>query len=197
MAIIRSLTTVGIILNLAGLLLIYQSLLTSQQAVKIAHDAGVVAMDTEKRQLRAYVIASTSELTNFAENGIGHVIGDLENMGQTPVTDAHWLSGINVLPLEGDFSYPDCDAVNQQDEGSSWFFGKSAHPVKDRATPFTVDEINDVKSDNKLIVFHGRVCYKDVFKEQRYTDFCFQWRWDAKINSLQQGIYRKNGNGST
>ena len=80
-----------------------------------------VANDTERRQLRAYVnIGSKDELSNFVENGKAHVQGVAENVGQTPVYDATWVSGINVLPTSGQrFSYSSCEQIMRSADAKS------------------------------------------------------------------------------
>ena len=42
------------------------------------------ARDTDKRQLRAYVIVRSQELQKFGQGEVGHVQGIVENVGQTP-----------------------------------------------------------------------------------------------------------------
>jgi hypothetical protein len=61
--------------------------------------------------------------------------------------------------------------------GHKWFFGKMAYPEKDRNAPFTPDEVRLVKAGDSAVYFHGRVCYFDIFKEIRSTDFCIYWAW--------------------
>jgi hypothetical protein len=152
------------------------------------------ANDTEIRQLRAYLIVSGKTLTNVAFDQKVHVDGMFDNMGQTPVYDATWISGINILPypLTGEIPNPECAKIVELPGVQKWFFGKQTYPTKDRETPVTIEEINQINSRSFAIYFHGRVCYYDIFKKLRRTDFCVLWREEGK--GFGPATYCENGN---
>ncbi len=154
----------------------------------------ITAEDTEKRQLRAYVIIKTNELEKFGEGNFAQSI--VENVGQTPVYNGSWLSGINVsgYPMAGIGENADCKVIMSQPDAGRWFFGKFIYPDKDRKTAFTVDEIKSIKDGIAAVYFHGRICYVDIFNETRYTDFCMYWKWQN--GSLAPANYCPRGNGA-
>ena len=73
-----------------------------------------------------------------------------------------------------------------------WFFGKFSYPDKDRNRRFSKDEIESVQANRADIYFNGRVCYKDIFKKVRHTDFCIFWRWQN--GHLRNANYCDQGN---
>lgn len=195
---------VGLVFNIAtfvgavvGVCIAYNAFQESRRSANEAHrqaDAAEsqigIAKDTAVRQLRAYVVVSSKELERFDEGQIGRVQGILENLGQTPVYEAVWVSGINVFPPAGAFTYPECKDIMR--DSKKWFFGKFSYPDKDRATVFTADETSRVKSGQAGVYFNGRVCYRDIFKEIRRTDFCIRWAWQN--GSLGTATYCDQGN---
>jgi hypothetical protein len=152
------------------------------------------ARDTAKRQLRAYVIVRSQELQKFGQGEVGHVQGIVENVGQTPVYNATWRSGINVAeyPMTGDIGYPNCRDIEKESSTPTWFFGRISYPDKDRDRPFTPDEVTRIQAGRAAAYFHGRFCYHDIFGELRRTDFCMFWAWSG--SGLQQANYCPRGN---
>jgi len=73
-----------------------------------------------------------------------------------------------------------------------WFFGKISYPDKDRDRVFTTSEIDQIKAGHAVIYFNGRICYQDIFKKIRHTDFCIQWIW--KSGNLSPATYCDKGN---
>jgi hypothetical protein len=163
-------------------------------AAYFARYQGWVAKDTEKRQLRAYVIFRPNGLERFEPNDIGHVQAVLENVGQTPVYDGTWSSGISVLPSGQivNVALEPCESIMRAPDARRFYFGKVAYPDKDRDRVFSVDEINDIKIGTSTLLFIGRVCYRDIFKEVHRTDFCVRWRWAG--NNLGPATFCENGN---
>jgi hypothetical protein len=139
-----------------------------------------IAKDTEKRQLRAYVVIGRMDLQRFGVGNIAHVEGLIENIGQTPAHDAGWQSGINILDyrVEPTFRYDDCSVIRKLPEYPRWSFGKNSPVDKDRLTAFTTDEINHIQNGMAAIYLHGRLCYLDIFEEEHFTDFCVYWKWE-------------------
>jgi hypothetical protein len=73
----------------------------AKRAADEAHRQANAAEDTEERQLRAYV--ALGEFKKVEKFGVGekpHLIIGLDNVGQTPVYEATWNTGIGV------FNYP-------------------------------------------------------------------------------------------
>lgn len=152
--------------------------------------------DTMESSQRAYVIVKIGlkELERFEEGNIAHVEGVFENMGQTPVYNGTWMSGINVLedPMNGEFPYPQCEEMFKSPDAGQWSFGKITYPAKDRNVVFTKDEIESIKNGKKAVYFNGRFCYRDIFKKIRHTDFCMYWKWEG--DKLGRSSYCQRGN---
>jgi hypothetical protein len=134
-----------------------------------------VARDTEKRSLRAYVLVSlSSPLQGFAPGQKLSVTAVLDNVGQTPVYDATWISGFNFLPyplssaIEWHYT---CAETMKLPAAQHWFFGKQATAYKAGESPLTGDEIARIRAGKDGIYFVGQVCYRDIFQVVRETDF--------------------------
>jgi hypothetical protein len=159
--------------------------------------AALIASDTEQRDQRAYVLVTEVQpIQNYlGTGGRIHVFSAFENIGKTPVYDARWVSGIDVLPYQPHSSEPrntsDCDAIMKLPEGLRAFFGKKQSFDKERKSPFTQAEIDAVNSGQSAIFFFGRVCYSDIFKYSHYTDFCLYWR---SINNALVAEFCPTGN---
>jgi hypothetical protein len=152
----------------------------ARRQAKAAEDQLGVQKDTEERQLRAYVILNNDFklAEGFRAGGTPHVRAILENVGQTPVYDLTWVSGFNVrpYPLNEQSTYDTCDALLAQPNANRWFFGKSTEIEKFRPSALTADDMLPVLAGNSAIYFHGRICYRDIFKKARQTDFCVSFR---------------------
>jgi hypothetical protein len=155
----------------------------------LVHDA----KDTSERQLRAYVILARNykKIEDFELGKKPHIMTTIENVGQTPVYNGTWISGLNVLPnpLPGKFSYADCDIIMKQPDAKQWFFGKSADIDKERDREISAEEIKQLKEENYALFFHGRICYRDIFQKIRTTDFCMRFFLGRDTNeSVRQKI---------
>jgi hypothetical protein len=144
-------------------------------------DSLAIAKDTEKRQLRAYVVIGRMDLHRFGVGNIPQIQGIIENIGQTPAHGAGWESGINIFEYKANptFTYDRCSVIRRLPEYPQWAFGKTSPVDKERPTAFTVDEIKRVQDGRAAIYFHGRLCYLDIFEEEHFTDFCIYWKWES------------------
>lgn len=160
-----------------------------------------IAQDTAKRQLRAYLAVSVPDnaLHNFGEGKKALVQGILDNMGETPAYKAGWMAGVNVQENTEEirWAYDSCATIMKQPGSSEWFIGKKpSFPDKERKTPFTKKEIDEIMASKAAIYFHGRVCYLDIFEETQALDFCIFWDWDRNNNRLNTvGTFCRHGNG--
>ena len=149
-----------------------------------------IAADTEERQLRAYVIVSSQGMKNIVLDQKAQSTAIWDNVGQTPVYDATWEAGINVLlfPMTGEFSYADCGAIMKDPSAKHSFFGKQIGIEKSRSQAFTKEEMPAIDAGTSAVYFNGRICYKDIFNKVRRTDFCMYWR------KGENGSYCDKGN---
>ena len=142
-----------------------------------------IANDTEKRQLRAYVmIAITNPVKLAAGSSVTvHVIA--VNSGQTPVRNlsirAEILSFSDIQQFYRTLSKADTLPVIQ--EGS--FFGKDHDMQMSSERSLTQEEV-DRLGKSVFLAFVGRVTYYDVFNEVHHTYFC---RYYPEVNAQITG----------
>lgn len=139
-----------------------------------------IAQDTEKRQLRAYIVEDGADLQGFGIGSKAQVEVLFVNMGQTPAHDAVWLSELAVLDYTGGqtFSPHECRLARNAPENPKWMVGKSKQFTKYWPTAFTAEEVARVQAGTAVIYFHGRFCYLDIFEEERHSDFCMYWKFE-------------------
>jgi hypothetical protein len=171
----------------------------AMRQTKAAEDQVATQSDTEERQLRAYVIVGSKFLSHFAENDILYVQGIFDNLGQTPVYDGVWLSGVGVRAYpafeESALSYPTCKQIMEMPGTQKWYFGKIAYPDKYATERLKGDEIASVKGGASAVYFRGRFCYRDIFRKVRNTDFCIFWLWqDGKMDTAGGDYCRSSNN---
>jgi hypothetical protein len=131
-----------------------------------------IAEDTAKRQLRGYLIIGSNDIPKLAEGIQPFVKVTIQNMGQTPTYDGAWISGVNVLdyPLRQTIVNDDCINVMKDPTAPKWMIGKSSDMEKWRDIPFQASEVKAIHDGKSAIYFHGRICYRDIFKEVRHTE---------------------------
>ena len=171
---------------------------TSLAAVFTFYQAWI-ARDTAKRQLRAYVIVSSKHIPKLQEGIKPFIESTIDNVGQTPVYDACWISGVNVMeyPLPPEIISKDkkaCSNVMNQPDAPKWFFGKATFAEKWRDVPFQASEVKAIQEEKAAVYLVGRVCYLDIFRDVHYTDFCMYWKWEN--GRLGTAIYCPQGNGA-
>jgi hypothetical protein len=164
-----------------------------------AHRQANAAEDTEERQLRAYV--ALGEFKKVEKFGVGekpHLIIGLDNVGQTPVYEATWNTGIGVFnyPMPADLPviipYPACSDLMGRPDAKHWFLGKTRDAEKEKDQALTPAEITNLTAGTSAVYFHGRICYRDIFNKIRRTDFCVLWRWQN--GRFGDAIFCEKGN---
>lgn len=160
----------------------------ARRAADAATKQAAIAEDTEKRQLRAYVIFTNAVADLPKENTIPTVHSVFDNIGQTPAYRASWTSGINVVPTGLNIlQTADCRSVIDAADARLWYFGKQFFPFKERVgSPYTKEEMDVITNGIAQISFTGRLCYEDIFREVHHIDFCVSWRMEN--NRLSEPI---------
>jgi hypothetical protein len=137
----------------------------------------ITADDTEKRQLRAYIVVTAArfgkdETMGKFKRGICNgdscellIYYDVSNEGITPAYDLEKLVDVQ-FPYTGtlEFRYTDGTAAYLAKQHT---FG----PVRTRG--FSDEEINAIASGNPQFAFAGQITYRDIFGNQWPTNFCF------------------------
>jgi hypothetical protein len=160
---------------------IMQSTVTDAKiAAEAARDSAETMKDTAKKQLRAYMSFTTSNISSFDETHGPKIKVSYTNHGQTPASDLMLYVYIGVMPYEGilNAALPDIQ--------ESFTPGKRIiHPNASKAErPFAIyesdlflsgEELARIRNKTYALVWGIKVKYMDVFgKEQRITQ-SFYW----------------------
>jgi hypothetical protein len=139
------------------------------------------SQDTERRQLRAYVGASTGDsptISSMYPPALPSLTVYIKNTGQTPAYQVTHLSGAAVgpYPLPKTFDFSNTMQPDDLPEPITVFPGRlegiAIEITSNRA--LSDDEINGLATGkNKRLYFWGTVTYQDAFSASRYTNFCF------------------------
>ena len=167
-----------------------------------------VAKDTEKRQLRAYIV-----ITDFSvvcpdcgddtggppwpfRNTVRYKV---ENSGQTPAyhvrNTSYWITVDEVGPyavIADDFAYEDVNLVEDK------FYGEidvgrdknrdSGGEIKAEAIPIFKSAVNKEKS----LFIYGHVDYCDIFNEPHSTAFCYRYMPNSDNGHLSCRHFKGN-----
>jgi hypothetical protein len=141
-----------------------------------------VAEDTEKRQLRAYVIVKSAA---FAKDDSGKLKFGRQYPGGKELLIYYTVSNEGVTPAYDVFrqitvEYPFANRFNfDYTDGTAAYVSKehTFGPIITRA--FSDEEVSDIlkggEDGGKLLVFAGRITYKDIFERPWPTFFCFAY----------------------
>jgi hypothetical protein len=146
------------------------------------------------RQLRAYVTTTNIELHcpscdipdyEAPKVKAGSLIKDvvivtLQNGGQTPAYNLSAHLNWQPMPygsrLPIDYPYKDRDTVGQ-DNLKPLESHTASNPGKE--APFTfmisVDEVKKAQAGKSMLYFYGHADYRDIYKRNRSTTFCFAY----------------------
>jgi hypothetical protein len=196
----RATAIAAIIAAVAACYGLYQAVDAANQARRQADAAQQqvrVMADQEKRQLRAYVVpVAFSVPANYAENQRPSVRITFENIGQTPAYDVIW--SFTLAP----FAYPqsgpvaggpaDCGEGPDQQWSHKSFIGKGLAIDKDGVAVLSQLNIQAIKAWRQALYFAGRICYRDTFGAQHWTEFCEVWVGEG--SELGSGVGCSFGN---
>jgi hypothetical protein len=163
------------------------ALIAAIAATLLGSYQGWVARDTEKRQLRAYMVLTDlgvfcpdcgdkSLVTDILPNIKNSMRTRLENNGQTPAREVNgitnwWSIQGNGASLPADFAFPDHARTGFVSNSE---IGKDKH--KDSAEEFDQSAIATFKDavDGRITLFiYGHVDYCDIFREPHSAAYCF------------------------
>ena len=160
-----------------------------------------VTQNTAEQQLRSYVIINTmvnpytgNEIENVKLNGLAKFNIRIADVGQTPVYNLVFQGTMAIEKEPRVSSWDNCSVIYALPGNGPQFFGKETSNTLPGKDPFTQSQIDGIMQGDYKIILAGRACYQDVFKEQRWTDFCFLWGWDMDKNTLGKSEFCKVGN---
>ena len=132
-----------------------------------------VAGATARRQLRAYVFITGTEITSVAvqTQPVSQLI--IRNTGQTPAHDVMVFGNMvfDEFPLKKDlpvlvFSDPQLTKENlgPGSERYKWDYS---------LTPMSADQMAKLQAGTHALYVYGEIRYRDVFKKKRYTKYLY------------------------
>jgi hypothetical protein len=175
----------------------YATLLLAGGTIALAVFTLCLVIDVEnaaERQLRAYLYVGSFD-THFEKNPDGSstftVTPSSKVFGKTPAASVH---PIWVLVMSS--SSPGSTAfVRDQGTGSTnnlvQILGQD-HKIGPKSIKITNTDIEDLKNHTKMIVAVGTATYRDVFKKDRWTDFCVAFNWNDLTNNNAQLCHTLN-----
>jgi len=177
-------------LTIVTLLLFLATLGLYQATRDLVHDADHNA----RRQLRAYVNVTQSELEMLGPEKPGKITVWIKNSGQTPAYKLQYSMNIFVGP------YPLKETVPIKQGEATSILGPSVEvllgPAELGAT-LTQDQVKEVYSGRMAVYAQGIVRYVDAFNEERATKFNLFYRGNGR--TTQEGVplrlsHAKEGN---
>lgn len=164
---------VSAILSAMGLIGILLSLRQTDRSLREAKNANAIALETSKRELRAYVTTEDHEISDFQ---IGLRTGyrcKVYNRGQTPAYDVEIWSFTTSI-LSGSIDPSDVKIRRPAKPFSSrTIIGPGQFVVHENASqiPLTDDAFLAVASGGLIVIWAGVVTYRDAFGRKRRTTF--------------------------
>jgi hypothetical protein len=136
----------------------------------------VLAKDTAKRQLRAYVFATPNPLKHFAVNEAPEGSISVQMIGQTPAYDLKFATTIATLPypLRGDIRQNKPNEAIQLTR-SILFPGQNLTNTVQLGYAPNAEQMTLLKQANSALYLWGTVTYKDSFEEEHRVLYCFHY----------------------
>jgi len=160
-------------------------------------DQNNISKDTAHRQLRAYLIPNTPKLTvrpasifQFLKGKRLPAIYTIRNNGQTPAYDVRDVVHVKVLRRE---NRPEVIADTVRNFYHPVYGANTEHKriVHSGKNSFTTDFFRKengryiFKSDTLSIYVWGRIEYTDIFKNNHWTEFCYEFVFDQFISDFR------------
>lgn len=147
------------------------SLLTAAAAAYFAWSQVKVAKESSERELKAYVIVDNSEVTDL-DTGVPKISYRIQNVGQTPVYKMTQQLYIDVHP----YPLPEDFQPTWSRGTTTAYFGKSITISDIETKGWPESDIAAVKlAQNVRLYVMGIVHYRDIFQNDRMTEFCFMY----------------------
>jgi hypothetical protein len=151
-----------------------------------------VASDTERRQLRAYMVVDSASITRLEEGKTIEAEVIMKNTGQTP---AYKVSGYTAImydrfPLGRPFPTVDKNNLNTAIVGSGGLV-RGKVPTLDVPTKETFAAFN---TGTMAVYVMGKITYIDAFGDQRFLKYRLYMTKPAESGGLFQPLDVK-GNG--
>jgi hypothetical protein len=140
----------------------------------IATEASVATMkDTAQRQLRAYVGVEHADLL---PGRVARLV--IKNTGQTPAYDF----AVAVMSTVDDYPTPTALLSDEITPGGPRAT-LGADSVREKEIPFATvpdHEVDGFRDGTRVLYVYGRLAYRDVFNEDRWTTFRYVFDADRR-----------------
>jgi hypothetical protein len=172
----------------------YATLLLAVGTIALAIFTRCLVIDAEnaaERQLRAYLYVGSFD-THFDDGSSTFTVTPFSKVfGVTPAASVYpfWIL-TSILSSPGSASF-----VRGQGTGSTSNIVQipgQDYNIGHKSIKLTNTDIDDLKSYTKMIVAAGTVTYRDVFKKDRWTDFCVAFNWNDLTNNNAQLCHTLN-----
>ena len=127
--------------------------------------------DYSRQQLRAYLGASETFITDVAAGEKPAVECTVRNFGQTPAYRVSYWAETKLLDSQADtFERGEAEGgARTVNPGRDGFIIKSK-----LAEPLTEEDMSKIKLGTAAIYFYGVISYRDAFSRRRKTEFRYQ-----------------------
>ena len=144
----------------------------------------VISRNTARRQLRAYVVTRGKDINQRETDGRFVLRIDIQNTGQTPAYEMNVISRTCILdyPVEAAFNF-DLDLGK---DPSAMTLGSQECVEHDSIAERVLSDVELAEvtspttphSAGRRLYSYGTATYRDIFGQNRYTNFCFSLIWD-------------------
>jgi hypothetical protein len=155
-----------------------------------------VASDTEKRQLRAYVGIIAGDVENFDVSGRPTVRLTRKNYGLTPAYDVGFSTIYARIGKDGTIFQQSGGGCTQPNYSNlSTMFPSAQLPfsiiIKDT---YLQQQVDEVKAGSSIFYVYGDVCYKDIFGNPHYTNYCWMYKGDMSGKEADACLQHNDSN---
>src|SRR5208282_2187237 len=147
---------------------------TAKTQAEIAQATLKAVQDTAKRQLRAYISITPTDVNEFYEGGNVTLHYDTKNIGQTPAVKVRTFAGVGIFPFPLPRGLP-MPRLNEDPNKSvqTIFPGDYFSQDCELGRTLTANDIIAIKQGDKCRLYIIAVAkYVDTFGEDRYTEIC-------------------------
>jgi hypothetical protein len=190
-----------------GATVAYQAALTDRALTLAERNSGVAsgqlatAQDTERRQLRAYVVVSGYGVQNVSVGGTPWARIHIYNSGLTPVRQ-EWVGTADIFiaasaggRIKGGGTSADCYRKPLARDARVYDSIKEVFPTVRTKTPLTQAQYEGLMAGRLKLVAVGFTCYRDIFRKPHRTDFCLEYS-NAQPAPFQEAAVCVRGNKS-
>ena len=150
--------------------------------------------DAAEQQLRAYVYVGPgdSDLEKTSDGSFTFTVNPSEKVfGITPAAMVHPSWNLIIMPASPSGQLPPFASIPGRPDASSVVeIPAQEYKLGSKSVVISHTDADALKDKRKLLVAFGTIMYNDVFRKQRWTEFCWVFDWNnttIKNATLCQG----------